>query len=161
MWIVWGTAEGMFGSRKEKGRSIFCILKSILRPKNGILQEKRYAKKPKSRKALKTILIIIAVFTVLLFAIYINHRIHLKKEANLLSPLGHLVEVDGHNMSIYIEGEGETTLVFMSGGGTCSPILDFKSLYSLLSDNCKIAVVENFGYGFSDYRPRHGCAAVL
>lgn len=53
-------------------------------------------------------------------------------------------------MSIYIEGEGETTLVFMSGGGTCSPILDFKSLYSLLSDNCKIAVVEKFGYGFSD-----------
>lgn len=53
-------------------------------------------------------------------------------------------------MSIYIEGEGETTLVFMSGGGICSPILDFKSLYSLLSDNCKIAVVKKFGYCFSD-----------
>lgn len=32
--------------------------------------------------------------------------------------------------------------------GTCSPILDFKSLYSLLSDEYKIAVVEKFGYGF-------------
>ncbi len=31
-----------------------------------------------------------------------------------------------------------------------SPILDFKSLYSLLSDNFQVAVVEKFGYGFSD-----------
>jgi pimeloyl-ACP methyl ester carboxylesterase len=38
----------------------------------------------------------------------------------------------------------------MSGGGTSSPILDFKSLYSLLSDEYKIAVVEKFGYGYSD-----------
>ena len=43
-----------------------------------------------------------------------------------------------------------TALVFMSGGGTCSPILDFKSLYSLLSDTYQIAVVEKLGYGFSD-----------
>ena len=71
-------------------------------------------------------------------------------EAELRSPLGEIVEVDGHNMSIYIEGTNDITLVFMSGGGTCSPILDFKSLYSLLSNQYKIAVVEKFGYGFSD-----------
>lgn len=53
-------------------------------------------------------------------------------------------------MSVYTEGEGDKTLVFLSGGGTCSPILDFKSLYSLLSNEYKIAVVEKFGYGFSD-----------
>ena len=104
----------------------------------------------KGRHILKIILIIIGVFTVLLLAIYINHRIHLKKEAELLSPFGQIVEVGGHNMSVYIEGKGEKNLVFMSGGGTCSPILDFKSLYSLLTDDYKIAVVEKFGYGFSD-----------
>lgn len=97
-----------------------------------------------------TVLIIISLLVVLLIIIYINHRIHLKKEAKLLLPLGQMVKVNGHNMSVYIEGNGETTLVFMSGGGTCSPILDFKSLYSLLSDDYKIAVVEKFGYGFSD-----------
>lgn len=53
-------------------------------------------------------------------------------------------------MSIYTEGSGEQTIVFMSGSGTCSPILDFKSLYSLLSDKYRIVVVEKFGYGFSD-----------
>lgn len=104
----------------------------------------------KKHKALKVILIIIAVIVVLLLAIYINHRIRLNNESELRSPLGRIVEVDGHNMSVYTEGKGETTLVFMSGAGTCSPILDFKSLYSLLSDKYKIAVVEKFGYGFSD-----------
>ncbi|CDZ75647.1 Hypothetical protein ING2D1G_1510 [Peptoniphilus sp. ING2-D1G] len=68
----------------------------------------------------------------------------------MLTPLGELVEVNGHNMSIYTEGDGNKTLVFMSGGGTCSPILDFKSLYSLLRDEYRIIVVEKFGYGFSD-----------
>ena len=104
----------------------------------------------KSKKVGKVIMIIIIILVVLLLLIYINHRIQLKKESAIRSPLGQIVEVDGHNMSVYIEGEGETTLVFMSGGGTCCPILDFKSLYSLLSDNYKVAVVEKFGYGFSD-----------
>lgn len=104
----------------------------------------------KAKKVMKIILIVIAVLIVLISAIYINHCICLKNEAELLTPLGEIVEVDGHNMSVYIEGEGDTTLVFMSGGGTCSPILDFKSLYSLLSADYKIAVVEKLGYGFSD-----------
>lgn len=101
-------------------------------------------------KIMKIILLIISIIVVLLLAIYINHRIQSGKEAKLLTPLGQIVEVNGHNMSIYIEGEGDKTLVFMSGGGTCSPILDFKSLYSLLSDEYRIVVVEKFGYGFSD-----------
>lgn len=104
----------------------------------------------KIKKIERAIMIIIIILVFLLLLIYINHRIRLKKESALRSPLGQIVEVDGHNMSVYIEGEGETTLVFMSGGGTCCPILDFKSLYSLLSDNYKVAVVEKFGYGFSD-----------
>ena len=102
------------------------------------------------KKFLKVILIIALAVIILLIAIYINHQIRLKQESKLRSPLGQIVEVDGHNMSIYIEGAGDATLVFMSGGGTCSPILDFKSLYALLSDKYKIVVVEKFGYGFSD-----------
>lgn len=99
---------------------------------------------------MKIILIIFAITILLLLAIYICHQIHLKKESGLLSPLGQIVKVDDHNMSVYICGEGETTLVFLSGAGTCSPILDFKSLYSLLCDDYKIVVAEKFGYGFSD-----------
>ena len=107
-------------------------------------------KKSKMKKVIKIIIIIIASLIVLLSAIYINHLLRLKNESELKLPLGQIVEVDGHDMSVYIEGNGDTTLVFMSGAGTCSPILDFKSLYSILSDEYKIAVVEKFGYGFSD-----------
>ena len=104
----------------------------------------------KRKSVLKIISIGISAVLMLLLTVYINHQLRLNAEAELRLPLGQMVEVGGHNMSIYVEGTGETTLVFMSGGGTCSPILDFKSLYSLLSDKYQIAVVEKFGYGFSD-----------
>ena len=104
----------------------------------------------RTKKIMRVITIIIVILAVLVLLIYINHRIRLAKESTLRAPLGQIVEVNGHNMSVYIEGKGETTLVFMSGGGTCCPILDFKSLYSLLRDDYKVAVVEKFGYGFSD-----------
>ena len=94
-------------------------------------------------------LLILIVLFLAIMAIY--NQIMLKKNKALCeTPLGQLVEVDGHNMSIYTEGEGEHTIVFLSGHGTSSPILDFKPLYSKLSDDYKIVVVEKFGYGFSD-----------
>lgn len=99
-------------------------------------------------KVLLGLLILLAVFLIVM-AIY--NQIMLRKNKSLYeTPLGQLVEVDGHNMSIYTEGEGEHTIVFMSGWGTSSPILDFKPLYSRLSDEYKIVVIEKFGYGFSD-----------
>lgn len=104
------------------------------------------------KKAAKVVVIVLLVIAVLLLGIFIFHRICLGREDELISQHspGQLVEVDGHRMSIYTEGSGEKTLVFLSGAGTCSPILDFKSLYSLLSDDYRIVVVEKFGYGFSD-----------
>lgn len=104
----------------------------------------------KRKRVVKVIFIVIVAVLMLLLIICINHQIHLKMEKELRLPLGQMVEVDGNNMSIYVEGTGDITLVFMSGGGTCSPILDFKSLYSLLSNKYRIVVVEKFGYGFSD-----------
>lgn len=107
------------------------------------------------KKALKIIGKILLVLLILdllaILGIFLYHRIMLSKEKPLVeAPLGQLVEVDGHNMSIYTEGEGEHTLVFLSGWGVASPILDFRTLYSRLSDEYKIVVIEKFGYGFSD-----------
>lgn len=101
-------------------------------------------------KTLKVVLIIIAIIVLFVVVSFVRHKICSSNEKDLLTPLGELVEVNGNNMSVYTEGNGDKTLVFMSGGGTCSPILDFKSLYSLLNNEYKIAVVEKFGYGFSD-----------
>lgn len=99
---------------------------------------------------MKIFLVVVAIFVVILTIVYVNHCICLAKEKDLFTPIGKMVEVDGHQMSVYVEGNGNQTLVFMSGGGTCSPILDFRSLYSKLSDEYRIVVVEKFGYGFSD-----------
>ncbi len=94
-------------------------------------------------------LLLLIVLFLIIMTVY--NQIMLKKNKDLYeTPLGQLVAVDGHNMSIYTEGAGEHTIVFLSGHGTASPILDFKPLFSRLSDDYKIVVVEKFGYGFSD-----------
>ena len=92
-------------------------------------------------------LILLLVFLLIAF---IYHRIMLSKEKPLLEPLGQMVEVDGNNMCIYTEGQGEHTIVIMSGSGMPSPILQYSPLYRKLTDTCKVAVIEKFGYGFSD-----------
>ena len=107
---------------------------------------KEHGKKNKKKRAL--IESIITITILLAFALF--HHIQLKIEEPLRAPLGQVVEVDGHKMSVYTEGTGDKTLVFLSGSDTPSPILDFKSLFSLLSDEYRIVVVERFGYGFSD-----------
>ena len=99
-------------------------------------------------KVLLGLLILLVVFLIVMT--FINQILLKKNKALYETPLGQLVEVDGHNMSIYTEGEGDHNIVFMSGWGTPSPILDFKVLYSRLSDDNRIVVVEKFGYGFSD-----------
>ena len=107
---------------------------------------KEHGKKSKKKRALIELIITISIL--LIFVLL--HQIMLKVEEPLRAPLGQLVEVDGHKMSVYTEGTGDKTLVFLSGSDTPSPILDFKSLFSLLSDEYRIVVVERFGYGFSD-----------
>lgn len=97
---------------------------------------------------LSVIILLPIVFCLITFCV---HRALLNSEQNLLNePIGTLVEVNGRKMNVYSEGAGEYTLVFMSGSGTASPVLDFKSLYSVLSGTCRIAVVEKAGYGYSD-----------
>ena len=100
-------------------------------------------------KSGKIVLLVMILIMVVLTFSYINHRIQLSKEDALFVPIGQQLEVNGHMINIYSEGTGATTLVFLSGGGTCSPVLDFKSLYSILSEEYRIVVVEKAGYGFS------------
>ena len=80
----------------------------------------------------KILLIILIVLLIWLVFIYLNHKFRLKKEDKLFVPLGDLVTIDGNQMSVYSEGVGDETIVFMSGGGTYSPILDFKSFFFII-----------------------------
>ncbi len=60
------------------------------------------------------------------------------------------ITVNGHNMNVYITGNGRDTIVFLPGQAITSPVLEYKGLYALLADEYRIAVVEKKGYGFSD-----------
>ena len=81
---------------------------------------------------------------------FIFHRISLEKEKASLTPVGQTVLVNGHKINVYVEGDGPETIVFLSGAGIASPILDFKNLTDSLSKNYKIVVVERAGYGYSE-----------
>ena len=87
---------------------------------------------------------------VLLLTSFTYHRLALQREKASLNPMGQMVSVNGHDMSVFVKGNGPQTLVFLSGAGTASPILDFKDLYDGLSKQYKIVVVERAGYGYSE-----------
>ena len=89
---------------------------------------------------------------ILLFlaATFIFHRISLEKEQALLTPMGQQVLVDGHQINVYVEGNGPETIVVLSGAGIASPILDFKEVSESFSKRYKVVIVERAGYGYSD-----------
>ena len=89
---------------------------------------------------------------ILLFlgATFIFHRISLEKEQASLTPVGQQVLVNGHQMNVYVEGDGPETIVILSGAGIASPILDFKNMSDSLSKRYKVVIVERAGYGYSD-----------
>ena len=93
---------------------------------------------------------IVFVFLLLfLGATFIFHQFSLRRESKLLTPIGQQVTVNGHRMNVSVKGEGSETIVFLSGAGIASPILDFKNLSDSLSKKYKVVVVERAGYGFS------------
>ena len=98
----------------------------------------------------KRLLFLLGAVLLLLLSSFTYHRLALQREKASLKPMGQMVSVNGHDMSVFVKGEGPQTLVFLSGAGTASPILDFKDLYDGLSKQYKIVVVERAGYGYSE-----------
>ncbi|MCR5601493.1 MAG: alpha/beta hydrolase [Ruminococcus sp.] len=60
------------------------------------------------------------------------------------------IMLDSGALNVYTEGSGSVTIVFMSGNGVTSPILEYKPVYRRMSQKYRIAVIEKAGYGFSD-----------
>ena len=106
------------------------------------------------KRIVKGMLIVIGVITALTIVLSVGTNLYnrscLEKEAKLILHKGQYVEVDGHDMNLLIEGEGDKTLVFLAGAGTPSPILDFKPLTDILKNDVKAVIIEKFGYGYSD-----------
>ena len=102
------------------------------------------------KKLKKYCLAFLGFILLFLVATFIFHRISLEKEQASLTPTGKTVLVNGHKINVYVEGDGPETIVFLSGAGIASPILDFKNLTDSLSKKYKVVVVERAGYGFSE-----------
>lgn len=99
---------------------------------------------------MKRLCFLLGAVLVLLLTSLTYHRLALQREKAFLIPKGQMVAVNGHKMSVFVKGNGPQTLVFLSGAGTASPILDFKDVYEGLSDKYRIVVVERAGYGYSE-----------
>ena len=98
----------------------------------------------------KSALVLLSFLILFLVGTFIFHRISLENEESSLTPIGQTVLVNGHQMNVYVEGDGPETIVVLSGAGIASPILDFKNLTDSLSKKYKIVVVERAGYGYSE-----------
>ena len=102
------------------------------------------------KKLKKWFLGILSFILLFLLATFIFHRISLEKEEASLTPMGQQVLVNGHQINVYVEGDGLETIVVLSGAGIASPILDFKEVSESLSKQYKLVIVERAGYGYSD-----------
>ena len=98
----------------------------------------------------KSALVLLSFLILFLVGTFIFHRISLEREQASLTPMGKTVLVNGHKINVYVEGDGPETIVFLSGAGIASPILDFKNVSNSLSKRYKVVIVERAGYGYSD-----------
>jgi 2-hydroxy-6-oxonona-2,4-dienedioate hydrolase len=99
---------------------------------------------------LKTLAGIMAVLLLFMVGVYTVNAISSKSEQKKIISYGQHVSVDGKNMNVLIQGQGEETIVLLPGFGTAAPALDFKLLIDELSPYYKVVAIEPFGYGLSD-----------
>lgn len=91
----------------------------------------------------------IAILSIVIL-IFTSNFVLTSIEKKIYKVPGELVEVHGENIHVYTKGNGENTIVLLSGLGTAAPSLDFEPLINELSKDNKVVVVEHFGYGWSD-----------
>lgn len=74
----------------------------------------------------------------------------MNNHSNICTKYENKYPVGKGKINVYSEGEGDATIVFLSGAGVTSPVLEYRCLYRRLSDEYRIAVVEKSGYGFTE-----------
>ncbi len=92
-----------------------------------------------------------AVVNIIIFAaIMINHSNKSAKEKGYLIPPGQMVEVNGHDMHVWITGnvDSEKTLVFLHSAKNVDDAIALQPLFKELKDY-RLVLVERSGYGFS------------
>ena len=106
----------------------------------------RKQKKRKAGKVMRTVLLCLAAF---LAGSALLNGICCAVEKDSIR-YGQKIKTDGGTMCVETYGSGKNVVVVLPGSGNCSPVLDFRYLADLLSEECTVVVPEPFGYGLSD-----------
>lgn len=93
---------------------------------------------------------IVILVVVLVAAAVIYHQVKLNREADKYPPPGQLVNIENTKLHVFAAGNGDETLVFLSGHGTSNPVLDFIPLWKRLEEEYRIVIPERAGYGWSE-----------
>ena len=64
-------------------------------------------------------------------------------ERSSISPYGETVSIDSGDVNVWVAGNGEETIVLLSGYGTAAPTLDFAPLTKQLQIHHTVVVVEH------------------
>ncbi|MCJ0903305.1 alpha/beta fold hydrolase [Rhodococcus sp. ARC_M6] len=101
--------------------------------------------------------IFVGLISVVVVAVVISATVHWwqtprDREAieQLIGPEHRYVDVNGHRMSVAVQGSGSRTIVLMPGLATPEPILSFGPLARRLAEQNTVVTVEPFGLGLSD-----------
>ncbi|WP_424325828.1 alpha/beta fold hydrolase [Gordonia sp. (in: high G+C Gram-positive bacteria)] len=101
--------------------------------------------------------ILVSLVSVIVVAVAISAGFHWwqtpRDKAAIENEIGSVhryVEVDGHRMSVAVQGSGPRTIVLMPGLGTPEPIISFNPLAQRLAAQNTVVTVEPFGLGLSD-----------
>ncbi|WP_018211765.1 alpha/beta fold hydrolase [Desulfitobacterium hafniense] len=86
----------------------------------------------------------------LLWAGFVYQLISVKYESKKYQPDGQMIEVEGHKMHIYAQGEGNPTVVMTVGLGSPSAVVDYYRVLEGLSHYTRAVVYERPGYGWSE-----------
>lgn len=107
-------------------------------------------------KLKKTLIMSLAIVSVLLVVIFLWNQWSLKQESVKIETYGQQLSVFDSEMTVLDEGHGVQTIVLLTGYGTVSPVLDYRPLINELKDDYRVVVIEPFGYGLSGQtnRPR-------
>ncbi len=68
------------------------------------------------------------------------------------TPIGKLIDIDGHKLHIYSSGEGDPTVVFESGGASWS--LDWYPVQTEVAKFTSTCSYDRAGFGWSDLGPK-------
>lgn len=93
--------------------------------------------------------LLIFIISILIIGLFVEDFFTYKDE-DKLKPTGSLTEVNNCKLHLFSKGDGNKTIVFLSGLGVPSPYCDFYNLIDKSSSFSKAIIVERAGYGFSN-----------